>query len=166
MDDHWKQLCACLEDELERQQTVMAVCQAQREAVRARDLPRLEAKTDALDALIHEATVAEKTRIGLLRSLTNFFELPAERQTLSELVRLAPEPWGRRLAELQKHLQALLPQIRGILNDTQERLSLGQSALDRTLYTLLPNDAPPPYGGRGTERAARTTTPVLIDSRG
>lgn len=164
MEQLWSAVCECLDEEVERQHTVKAVCEAQREAVKARSVEHLQARTEALEVLIHEANVAERARLRALRSLVDYLELPVERQTLSELIRIAPEPFARRLRELQQELQTVLSVIRDIIADTQERLRHGTAILDRTIRTLLPEDVSPKVSYTPPRNADRV--PVLIDSRG
>ena len=164
MEHLWRAVCECLDEELERQQTVKVVCEAQYDAVRIRSIEHLQAKTDALECLIHEANVAEKARLRAVRALVEYLELPVERQTLTELVRIAPAPFGRRLDELQRELKALLPAIRAIIADTQQRLRLGSDILDRTIQTLVPDDCTSKVSYRTQRRP--DSVPVLIDSRG
>lgn len=164
MEQLWATVCECLDEEVERQNTVKAVCEAQRDAVRARSVEHLQARTDALELLIHEANVAEKARLRALRSLVDYLELPIERQTLSELIRIAPAPFGRRLHELQTELQGLLGSIRETIADTQDRLRRGTAILDRAIRTLVPEDESPKVSYRNARR--QEPVPVLIDSRG
>lgn len=164
MEHLWRAVCECLDDEVERQHTVLAVCTAQREAVRARSVEHLQARTDALECLIHEAAVAEKARLRALRALVDYLELPVERQTLTELARVAPAPFDRRLRELQRDLREVLAAVRETIADTQARLRRGSAIVDRTIRSLLPDDT----SSKVNYQAPRRQEPVsvLIDSRG
>jgi hypothetical protein len=164
MEHLWETLCDCLDEELERQHIVMAVCQAQRDALRAHEMEHMQAKTHALELLIHEASVAEKSRIRAVGALVCYLELPVERQTLTELVRIAPGPISRRLGELQRNLKELLAAIRAVVADTQDRLRIGREIADRTIRILVTDDTAPKVS-YPTRRAA-DATPVLIDSCG
>ena len=63
------ELCEVLQDELERQENVLAVCRAQGQAARARDVAYLEAKAAALCSLIRETVNAEQERLRLVRAV-------------------------------------------------------------------------------------------------
>ncbi|MBM3290178.1 MAG: hypothetical protein FJY92_08515, partial [Candidatus Hydrogenedentes bacterium] len=66
MYDLLEKLCSGLDDEIERQETVLAVCRAQIDAIGARDLNAFEARTAALDVLVRDAAHAQAARAGVI----------------------------------------------------------------------------------------------------
>lgn len=129
MSELFEQLCGLLDDEVERQENVLAVCKAQSEAVRTRDIEYLEAKTAALVALIQEVAKAAGERANVIRAIINENGLKSARLTLSDVVGAAPEPLRGRLADAHRRLRA-------VLNETRPVVLANASSLRKALQTM------------------------------
>ncbi|MBI5094104.1 MAG: hypothetical protein HZB26_16885 [Candidatus Hydrogenedentes bacterium] len=133
MNNVLEQLCDTLEEELERQENVLAVCYAQNQAVRAHHLDSLNAKTLALELLIRDAVRAQGARTALFRRVVEEYNVPAARQTMSGLIAIVPEPWSTRLGAFQNRMRAVLAEIRTALHDNAISLRSSGRALDDLL---------------------------------
>lgn len=168
MEQELEQLCILFDNDLERQENILAVCMAQGKAARAHDLEYLEAKTAALNALIRDAVDAERERLELVRRLVDAYQLTPERQTLSDLIAIAPDPWKTRLREFQTRMKHVLMDTRQVVHGNTQviRRSLGVvNEAMKTLLDCLPS-TPGNYDGKGEEIGSMAANPAMIDTRG
>lgn len=163
-----EQLSNLFDDELERQELVLAVCCAQGEAARAHDANALEARTRSLATLMDDALGAERRRVGLLRDIVEHFSLPVELQTLSDLIRVVPEPWHRRMKEFQERIRATLAQTRSIVRENAAYMRRSLKSFNHTLDGLTGEPTTPAgsYTAEGDTPVRETGTPAVIDARG
>lgn len=161
-------LCAHCDEEAERQETVLEVCRAQLFAARAHDIEQLEAKTAALLLLIQETAEAEKTRITLLREIVDHYRLPNERQTLTELISIAPEPWSSRLREFQTRLRAAVEETRRVARENRLVVRRSLNVLNRAMEAAFQTaDAKRgAYDARGEQQRGNAERPAILDRRG
>ena len=161
-------LCTLFEEELERQETVLAVCTAQGAAARANDLEALEAKTAALQLLVADTAAAEPERLRLLREIVDAYELPVERQTLTALIQTVDKPHRERLRDFQARMRHTLDQTRRVVIDNSQSFRHAIKILDGALETLNPCAAfeENAYDGQGREPEKRRPAPSLIDRKG
>jgi len=166
MEKTLDRLCAHFEDELERQENVLALCNAQAEAARARDIECLEAKTAALSVLIQDAIDAERERLALVREIVDAYGLPVEQQTLSGLVATVPEPWKTRLADFQLRIRAVLEETRGVVRQNMPVLRRSLNVANEALSALHGQPDAGRYDGQGENREGALAGPNVIDRRG
>jgi len=160
-------LCDLFDDERERQENVLAVSIAQGEAARAHDIELLEAKTEALTLLIREAARQERERISLVSAVVERYGLPFERQTLSDLIRIVPDPWARRMQEFQASMVSTLEQTRRVTRENRRLMRRSLKVVQRTLALLQPDSHPAgDYDATGEQPAPRGLVPSFIDQRG
>ena len=162
-------LCDVLEDELERQQNVLAVSKALRDALLAHDAEVVEARTQALDTLIRDTTTAETDRHDILRKVVDYYELPTQRQTMSDLVRQLPEPWCNRLAHIQRGLQETIRETKRVTTVCTRVVRRSRQLTERCLAVLNRCEVirPAAYDALGNEPShAPHAVPALIDQRG
>ncbi len=165
----FEQVCEVIQDELERQQNVLAVCKAQRAALSANDIEAVEARTAALESLIRDAVGAEAQRHAVLRSAVDYCELPPERQTMTHLVEELPQPWSSRLSHLQKQLKSTIQETQQVNRANARTIHRSRQMTDRCFAALRgsENDPPGAYDENGAEPLAqRQETPALLDHRG
>lgn len=166
MDELLEKLCGGLEDEIERQETVLAVCRAQIEAIGAQDLNALDARTAALDILVRDAAHAQAARVGVIAKVAVQLDLPPNRRTLGALLEVAPAPWDARLRDIQKRLDRAMGETRRVvrLNARTIRRSLDFNQRLLACMATGPN-LQPAYGERGTAPGI-ASEPAVIDRRG
>jgi len=158
-------LYACLEEELERQENMVAVCAAQAEAAVARDIEALEARTSALHVLIEDAARAQSRRLAATATLVETLGLPVEQQTLSSLIAAVPSPWRERYQEVQSRIQSVLAQSTAHVRRNNRVFRTGLRSANAALHTLgVESEA-------GYEEPSRRTVkgpvaPSLIDRAG
>jgi len=168
MDALLEELCNLFDDELERQENVLAVCRAQYNAARAHDFEYLEAKTAALVVLLRDGTQAARKRHGALREIVDHYGLPVERQTLTDLIAVVPDPWHRRLLEFQHRFREVLEAIREVVRQSGRFMRRSLSILDECLGALeqCSEAAPGAYDADGLENRTRVRLPAFIDRKG
>ena len=130
-------LCVYFAEEIERQETVLALCLAQGDAARAMNVDLLEQRTEALAILIVEAATAEATRVEIFRGLTHRLAKDDQSWTLGELIALSPEPWSRRMAEFQARLNEVVAQSKRAVESNaavmRRSLRITGESVDRVL---------------------------------
>lgn len=163
-----ERLCAHCDEEAERQETVLQVCRAQLCAARAHDIEQLEAKTAALLLLIQETVEAEKTRIALLHDVVGHYQLSKEKQTLTELIVVAPEPWSSRLREFQTRLRSALEETRRVTRENRMVVRRSLNVLNRAMEAAFKtaDGARGVYDARGEQRRGAAEQPTVLDRRG
>lgn len=167
-DETLDTLCALLNQELERQEAVLANCRAQTEAARSYDCEGLEATTRHMVALIEEAVSSEKKRHDALREIVDLFDVPSERQTLSMLVQVVPEPWRSRLQDFQDRMQDVLMTTRRTVRRNASMFRGSLRSLDRSLDLVFEPGAhrTGAYDAKGDEAKSSRGDAALIDARG
>lgn len=162
------QLCTLLDEEVERQENVLAVVRGQGEAARTRNLEALNARTSALSALMAEGIEAEQRRIQVVTELVAAYALPMEEQTLTHLIGHAPEPWKHRLAEAQARLRSTVHESQRVVRANELVVRRGLRNVTEVLETFGEQlgMGRPAYDARGNERTGVATRPAMLDSRG
>jgi hypothetical protein len=161
-------LCNLLEGEIERQGSFLAVCNAQREAVSVRDLDAISARTSAIEILIRESIQAQTLRQEALKPIVRHFGLSPEQQTMSHLAAVTPEPWRSRLKDLQQRMQLTVEETRRAVR-ANAKVVRNSKRVNDCLIAALRNERQAPrtgYCSNGSEYAACTEQPVLVDRRG
>lgn len=163
-----ERLCTHLEDECERQETVLEVCRAQGLAARAHDIEYLEAKTEALLILIREAMEAERERLELVGEVVRSLNLSVDQQTLSGLIQAVGEPWQSRLRDFQTRVRSVLAETRAANRENSRIMRRSMHVLNRAMDTLLHNGEcrSLTYTARGNQSTPERRRAALLDGRG
>jgi len=168
METLLNQLCDLFEIELTRQNRILDMCRAQRNAARTDDIEALEANTAGLAGLVRDTAQAEHARHELLRQVVDHLELPVERQTLADLTAAAPEPWRGRLRAFQEHFRATLAATREVVRESarviRRRLSILEQCMD--IFDQCTGGPCRAYNAAGDENRKRNAIPALIDRKG
>ncbi|MEK7794587.1 MAG: flagellar export chaperone FlgN [Candidatus Hydrogenedentota bacterium] len=135
------ELCELFDDELERQTNVLAACRAQGDAARLQDTEEMERRTRALTLLLEEAMQAERRRIQILKQLVGDLGLPAERQTLTDLISATPEPWRARMQEFQIAIRRVLAQTQEAVHTNARRMKHSLRVVGGALRTVTIEEA-------------------------
>jgi hypothetical protein len=166
MDDVLARLCRVLDEELERQENVLAVCHAQYEAARAHKIEPLNAKTTALELLIRDAVRAQNARISLFRRLVDAYGIPPEKQTMSGLIAVTPEPWSARLREFQNRMRNVVDEIKVTVRANAALLRASKRTVDQLLKPLSVMGTQGVYDARGTDAVQGRSSSTLINQFG
>lgn len=166
MDQVLENLCRLFDDELERQQNTLEVCVALGQAARAHDLEYIEAKNTALRALIEETVASENERIQLVRQVVDYYQLPVERQTLTDLITVVPEPWSTRLGEFQERMRSTLGQTKRVVGENQRIMRRALNVVHSALNCLVRCIPASGYDARGEECLRAHAAPNIIDQKG
>lgn len=170
MDVLFEKLSGLLEDELERQQTVCAVCEAQRLAVLENDIKTIQEQSNVLEALIRASAQAHPERQEALRRLYDALHLPGNPATLGPVIDASPEPWRSRLAYLRDRIHAVVADtrrsVRGNARTIRQSLRLTQALLAAFQPSQPAPAAAGAYSDRGSDARDSSPAPMLLDSRG
>lgn len=168
MNDTLDTLCSVLDDELERQGTVLAVLEAQQQAIRVQAVEELEARTEALGELIREAVQAEAERQCVLRQVVEHFDLPEERQTMTDLIAVAPEPWRSRMRDFQTQIREIVKKTQEVTRTNRRVLRHSLQVVDRCIDTLhqCQTAVGPDYDASGHGPHVKVRGPALLDQKG
>ena len=169
MEQALEALCRVFDAELERQQTVQSLVDAQRAALLNGDRATLEERTRNIDQIIHETAGADTERLRLVQELVNAYGLPPERQTLTGLIEVAPEPYRSRLAHFQGTMQSTLDETRRTVTDNNRLLRQSarwtKSCLD-IIVEWAGETNTGRYDARGQGPAHVPCGPAMLDQRG
>lgn len=161
-------LCDVFDEEAERQETLLRLTRAQAEAARKRDVPALEAHTEAIGVIIAEVVGAEKRRHELVRAVVAYYRLPEEAQTLTGLIGVAPEPWSTRMAEFQEQMRTTIAATRDIVRGNRVVLRRGARAVGRAVagFCAQPAEDAAAYDDHGEDRGLALLRPAVLDEQG
>lgn len=161
-------LCDHFDDELVRQETMLAICISQGEAARAHDFEHLEAKTASMQALQREAIEAEEERLSLVCQVVDAFDLPVEKQNLSDLIVAVPEPWKTRLREFQLRMAEVITEVRSTSRENNALMRRSLRVVNDALNTVLRFNpaANGHYDAAGQTGRAAGSSPAVMDRRG
>lgn len=167
LEVHLETLCEIFQDELDRQEDLLALCKLQGRAALEHDVELLEARTEAINALVAQAAGSEQQRLDLANALVTALGLPQEKHTLSGLIEVAPDPWRRRMAEFQARMRAVLAETREVVR--QNNLVMRRSAkivADALGVLTQCTPAAGHYDARGGETTTPAQAPACLDQRG
>ena len=165
----FESLCDLLENELERQENVLAVCQAQSEAVARNDIELLEAKTGALLALVQEAAQAAAERVCLIKAIiAKYIETDCPNDLkFDDIAAAAPKHLRQRLEETHARLRSVLKKTRPVALANASSLAAALRAADASLaliQTSSRSEATYDATGRSAGPVPRALT--AVDQRG
>lgn len=167
LDESLGRLCVLFDEELERQQNVLAVCLAQGEAARVHDVAAIEARTKALWLLVEDAKEAEGERIAVLRRVVGHTGLPGESQTLSDLILAAPEPWKGRMAAFQNRIKEILGKTQAATRENANRMRGSLRIINGSVRILASGGpASETYAADGKGPVEGVRTRALLDAQG
>jgi hypothetical protein len=161
-------LCSLFDDELERQQTLLALCVSQGKAAQTHDLEYLEAKNSAIAILLRDAEQAECERTCLVDIVAAAYGLPNDRQRLSAMIAVIPDPWKSRMRDFQICARAVLANIQRTANENARIIRLSMQVIHESLSLVVKcmKPAQAQYDARGAEASRAGNAPSLIDHRG
>lgn len=162
-------LCDVFQDDLDRQEDLLALCKAQARAALEHDVELLEARTEAITALLRGAVETEQRRIALSGRLVAALGLAPEAQSLSGLIAVSPSPWRERLAEFQARMRGVLAETRAVTEASGRVMRRSAAVVGEALEALagcVPA-APAQYDAHGgNTNADPGTRPAMLDTRG
>ncbi|MBI1319550.1 MAG: hypothetical protein GC168_11475 [Candidatus Hydrogenedens sp.] len=159
-------LCALFDEELERQEALLALTRAQGEAAMARDAQVLEARTEAIRLLVSESLRSEQARLALVAEIVEAFALAAPEQTLSGLIAVAEEPWKSRLAWHQERLRTVVTETQGVVRSNHRTISRLARSTASLLRRFHGESESPVYGASGAAAGTRYASPRLVNQAG
>lgn len=165
MDD-FSALCVLLDEELERQENILLLMEAQNEAIRARDLASIDARTVALASLCADAATAECRRTEIAAKLAEDSGVPVA-GTLRQIADAAPQPWRDRLLWYRTRLNEVVKKISYAARQNSLLLKTGIKNLDRIFHELTGADqSPGGYTGAGRGAGELCAAAGFLDQKG
>ncbi len=162
-------LCDVLDEELVRQETVLAICRSKHDAIRSFDVEALEARTGALESVLQETFEAETERHGMLRQAIDELGLPQEEETLTDLIGTVQEPWKSRLEHFQRRLKETLETTQAVTRaytrELRQHMQLSGNQFVR-LGLASEDRKAGIYGPGGDRPGALGASSALVDQRG
>ena len=139
-----------------------------KEAIQQRNMEHLQDKTAALEILIREAKEAEAERMCVLRQVVEHLELPPERQTMTELIGVAPEPWSSRLRDFQQRIRETVNETHALVRGNRRVLRHSLRVVDQCVNALqhCSEANAGDYTASGDENRPRQGAPALLDQKG
>lgn len=161
-------LCKVFDDQLERQETLLAVCSAQGDALRSSDVSALDTRTEAMQALIQETVDSEQQRLALISAVVEDLDLQVEEQTLTGLIAAVADPWRGRMSEFQERIREVLARTQIIVRENHRMMQRSLRLVNRAMGVLLESGpgTKPNYTAEGTERSQEHFPVSMIDQRG
>ena len=170
MDHELDLLIRHLEDEAERQETVVLLCRDQIDAARNRDFDRLIERTTALEVLNRDAMSAQNERTRLLTDAARAAGLAVDPASfrLSDVASGLPEPWRSRLMDLRNRIRSATTESAALVrsNSVWFRHALRVMANMRGVVSQFIQSQPGQYDARGLDSASNAPVPVVVDQRG
>lgn len=169
MEQVLEALCRVFDAELERQQNVQSLVAAQHAALLNGDRDTLEERTRDIEHIIRETASAETERLHLVQELVDAYGLRPERQTLTGLIEVAPEPWRSRMAHFQGMMQSTLDETRRTVTDNNRLLRQSARWTQSCLYIIIEWAGEMDtgrYDARGQGPAHVPCGPAMLDQRG
>lgn len=136
----FQELSDILEDELERQERLLRLVRAQREAIVSRDADALDGRTQDINRLVAEAAAAESARHAVLREIVDMLELSVSEQTMSHIAEHAPAPHSERLEFQQARLQNIMTECHELIYENARRLRRAAQITNDYLMTVTGNE--------------------------
>ncbi|MBX7256789.1 MAG: flagellar protein FlgN [Candidatus Hydrogenedentes bacterium] len=168
VDSNINTLCQLLEDEIERQENLLSVCRSQHEALLAQDLETLQARTEALEALVRETAQAHAMRNSIVQPILAKGGISNANPCLSDLIEAVPVEWKGRLRDLQTRLKAAIAANRTVVRTNARMLRQSLNVTEQLLDTF--QACSEGLAGNYTEQGGGTTVrliePVMLDHRG
>ena len=159
-----KSLCEWLEDAVERQENLKAVCIAQGEAALRHDRAELEAKTAAAELLVSAANEAEVDRSLRVAETARALGLPEQHPSLLMIIAAAPAPWQLRLRELHARLGEVLRDTRMVVRENNFLVRKNLQRVNQVFQVLLDTAPSAGYAAPGATPAPQVR--ILLDTRG
>lgn len=153
-----------LDDAIERQENLLAVCVAQGEAALAHNRPELEARNAALALLMREAADAERVRERRVLLAAEALGVGGECPRLQSLIAAAPTPWNERLAEAQARLREVLNLTRVRVRENSFVVRRNLQRINQVFEAMV--ETAPQAGYRAPGAPPIPQERILLDARG
>ena len=163
----FQDLSDILEDELERQERLLRLVRAQREAIVSRDAHALDARTNDINQIVAEAAAAESARHAVLREIVDMLQLPVSEQTMSHIAEHAPVPHSERLEFQQGRLQNVMTECHELIYENARRLRRAAHITNDYLMTVTGNETASLRGySQGGSVSDNDDRPNVVNQRG
>lgn len=168
LDGLYERLCENFRSELARQRSVLEACREQSAAAVKHDIPALERATGNLVGLMEGALTSESERIAALRALVDAIDLPEDKQTLTDLIGVSPEPWRSLMGQFQVDLRTTLEATQASVRSSASYFRHAGRVLDGYVDSLVgpAEGTVVAYGQDGNTGGDGHRPPALINTAG
>jgi hypothetical protein len=166
--DQLARLCNLLDEEIERQENLLAICRAQQQALLAQDLDSMQARTAAMEAVARESAQAHVLRLEALRPLRESVEMAGDGFCLSDLIAVAPAGCRDRLREIQARLRGVVAENRNLIRSNARLLRTSMRLTEEVLnaFQNCAETLTRGYTEQGAGASGTGRVPAMIDQRG
>lgn len=148
MEGKLKSLVEVLQKEIRLYEGLRGLCQKEEETVIKGNLKHLDRIVKQQEVIFLHLKNLERARYRLVESLGKSFS-PAEKVTLTELCKVADEPYASVLSQLQKRTAALLKEINGCNRNNVFLIEYSIKIIDEYFRLLAGVEEVPVYSSRG-----------------
>lgn len=163
----FQELSTILDEELQRQEELLALVREQGGAIVKRDATTLETHTNAINTLVGKAAAAESARHAVLREIVDHLELPVSEQTMSHIAEDAPAPYRDRLEFQQARLHTVMTECHELIYENARRLRRAAQITNDCLLVMTGQaEAPSPAYSSGGSASDAAPRPNVVNQRG
>lgn len=137
MRDLFEDLCLALEGKLERQEAVVEVCRAQQRAIRAHDYEYVGAKTVELSEMSSANIETEAELAHLIQCAGRACGLPQHKLSLAALIRVSPDPYRTRLAEIEGRLREMYGELLRVSHASVMSMQRAAETIDQCMRSFV-----------------------------
>jgi hypothetical protein len=150
--------------ELERQESVLAICRAQSKAALRGDTDSLQSLTQSLVELIQGAMRDEARRHESLRAVVAALGLPEEEHTLSLLIERVPSAWRKRFREFQVGIRTVMDETRRTTRVNRRYFLHSARLVNESMSESV--GSKPGYTSRGSMPGLSSLQAMLLNAAG
>lgn len=163
-----EKLCNVLEEQAERQETLVAVCLSQFRAGIQGDLNYFLEKTSAMEMLVRDTIKAEAQRKSLMKKIVDEMKLSSEMKSVRRFAEQIPEPWKSRIQDACERIKISVLYLKKWMSYSIPFYKTYIDITSRTLNSLYQDNSchhVATYGSQGCI-STQPVSSVLMDSEG
>lgn len=160
------EICNVLEEQAERQETLVAVCLAQLQAGFDGNIRYFNEKTSAMEYLLRETARAEFSRLELMKKICKHFNIDPPCERLREFAERVPEPWKSRILESCERIKVSVLYLKKWAGEALPFYRVSLESAKHTLKIICPDygvQEPVLYGESNTKKTDTSITRFVND---
>jgi len=160
------EMCKVLEDQAERQETLVAVCLAQLQAGFDGNIRYFSEKTFAMEYIVRETARAEFLRIELMKKICKHFNIEPPCERLREFAEQLPDPWKSRILESCERIKVSILYLKAWVGEALPFYRVSLESAKHAVKTICPDygeQEPVLYGESSTKKTDVSITRFVND---
>jgi len=138
-DKDLENFCRLLEEQAERQETLVAVCLAQLRAGFEGNMKYFIEKTSAIDFLVKETAQAEYQRRELMDRIGSYLGMRGTDKRVRELAEQIDEPWKSRILDACERIRMAILYLKAWLSEALPFYKVSMESAKNTLKKIYPD---------------------------